>query len=108
MMRKYKVVNEDSAFENINKIIYNDAVHIVAVFKEYLIYDDVREIISWIYDTRRSKNILKKLITKPDKNPVTLTYLFSTNKSIKKANLKKQKIRRIKEEDRQRDRKSVV
>lgn len=35
----------------VNDIIYNESTHIVAVFKDYLIYDDLSEFLKRIYDT---------------------------------------------------------
>ncbi len=45
----------------INDVIYNEKAHIVAVFKDYLIYDDVSEFLKRIYLLHESKARLPKI-----------------------------------------------
>lgn len=45
----------------INDIIYNEPTHIVAVFKDYLIYDDLSEFMKRYYDKQESAVRLPKV-----------------------------------------------
>lgn len=45
----------------INDIIYNEQTNIVAVFKDYLIYDDLSEFLKRFYDKSESKTRLPKI-----------------------------------------------
>jgi hypothetical protein len=45
----------------INDIIYNEKAHIVAVFKDYLIYDDTSEFLKRFYKVQESKSRLMKI-----------------------------------------------
>jgi hypothetical protein len=87
-------------FEGINKIIYNDNSHLVALFKDFLIYEDVKELLE-IYNGVRSKYKLAELIKEAPKNIVLSTYLISQTKAAKQAVKKRNKIRKIKTEDKE-------
>ena len=52
----------------VNDIIYNEPTHIVAVFKDYLIYDDLSEFLKRIYDTTESVARLPKIWEFYEKN----------------------------------------
>lgn len=45
----------------INDIIYNDDTHLVSVFKDYLIYDDISEFLKRPYTTEEVKPRLTKI-----------------------------------------------
>ena len=45
----------------VNDIIYNEATHIVAVFKDYLIYDDLSEFLKRFYDNGEAITRLPKI-----------------------------------------------
>jgi hypothetical protein len=52
----------------INNIIYNEKSHIVAKFKDYLIYDDNNEFLNEFYYINISNIFLKELINNNNKN----------------------------------------
>ncbi len=52
----------------VNDIIYNEPTHIVAVFKDYLIYDDLSEFLKRQYDTQESVARLPKICEFYEKN----------------------------------------
>ena len=85
--------------ENIDKIIYNDYSHISSLFKEYLIYDDTKETLEQFYKIRSTKCLLNELIKNNQRNFISSTFRLCENRTIKKANLRKKKIRKIKNED---------
>lgn len=45
----------------VNDIIYNEPTHIVAIFKDYLIFDDLSEFLKRFYDTTESTSRLPKI-----------------------------------------------
>lgn len=45
----------------VNDIIYNEPTHIVAVFKDYLIFDDLSEFLKRFYDQGESFTRLPKI-----------------------------------------------
>ena len=45
----------------INDVIYNENTHIVSVFKDYLIYDDVSEFLKRMYNKLESVQRLPKM-----------------------------------------------
>jgi len=47
--KKYLTSREYYNVKIINDIIYNEATHVVSVFKDYLIFDDVSEFMKRIY-----------------------------------------------------------
>ena len=59
---KYLTSREYYNTKIINDVIYNENTHIVSVFKDYLIYDDVSEFLKRHYDQNESKKRLPKVI----------------------------------------------
>ena len=59
---KYLTSREYYNTKIINDVIYNENTHIVSVFKDYLIYDDVSEFLKRHYDQQESKKRLPKVI----------------------------------------------
>lgn len=59
---KYLTSREYYNTKIINDVIYNENTHIVSVFKDYLIYDDVSEFLKRHYDQHESKKRLPKVI----------------------------------------------
>jgi len=51
----------------VNDLIYNENTHIVSVFKDYLILDDINEFLKRGYTAKESTSRLNKLITFYDK-----------------------------------------
>ena len=45
----------------VNDIIYNDETHLVSVFKDYLIYDDISEFMKRSYTEEECRPRLKKI-----------------------------------------------
>lgn len=54
MEKKYLTSREYYNSKIVTDIIYNENTHIVSVFKDYLIYDDVSEFLKWSYTTSES------------------------------------------------------
>lgn len=59
--KKYMTSRDFYNVKIINDIIYNEATHIVAVFKDYLIYDDLSEFLKRRYDQAESSQRLPKI-----------------------------------------------
>ena len=51
----------------INDIIYNECTHIVSIFKDYLIYDDISEFLKRFYRQDETKTRLPKIFEFYDK-----------------------------------------
>jgi hypothetical protein len=51
----------------VNDVIYNEPAHIVSVFKDYLIYDDVSEFLKRSYTKQEAKERLPKVFNFYDK-----------------------------------------
>lgn len=60
--RKYLTSRDYYNVKVVNDIIYNENTHIVSVFKDYLIYDDVSEFMKRFYDEEESITRLPKVI----------------------------------------------
>lgn len=45
----------------VNDIIYNESNHVVSVFKDYLIYDDISEFLKRSYNNLEAKQRLPKI-----------------------------------------------
>lgn len=45
----------------VNDIIYNESTHMVSVFKDYLIYDDISEFLKRSYKVAEAKQRLPKI-----------------------------------------------
>lgn len=61
LQRKYMTSKDFYNVKIINDIIYNEPTHIVAVFKDYLIYDDLSEFLKRFYDQNESITRLPKI-----------------------------------------------
>jgi len=61
LCKKYITSKDSYNLKVVNDIIYNETSHIVAVFKEYLIYDDVSEFMRRFYKTAESIPRLNKV-----------------------------------------------
>jgi hypothetical protein len=59
--KKYLTSRESYNAKVVNDIIYNENTHIVAVFKDYLIFDDVSEFLKRLYGHRESQQRLPKV-----------------------------------------------
>ena len=97
--RRHKKYYDSYILESMNRIIYNDNGHLVSIFKDYLIYDDSKELLFQYYNHERSIGMLKDLIKRNDKKFIFSTYMLCENKIFKKASVKKAKIRKIRGED---------
>lgn len=97
LYKEYKAIGIESSIENVQKIIYNDNAHIVALFKEYLIYDDAKELFHSYYSTKQSIGWLGKCRGK--EKLVSKSYMYAKNPTLRRAAQKKCKVQRIKQED---------
>lgn len=59
--KKYLTSKEYYNVKIINDIIYNEATHIVSVFKDYLIYDDISEFLRRYYNELEAIQRLPKM-----------------------------------------------
>jgi hypothetical protein len=59
---KYLTSREYYNTKIVNDVIYNENTHIVSVFKDYLIFDDVSEFLKRQYDAAEAKKRLPKVI----------------------------------------------
>ena len=62
LIKKYNIKPKDFLINIINDIIYNEKTHLVAVFKDYLIYDDNSEFFKRYYKNYESVRRLSKFI----------------------------------------------
>jgi hypothetical protein len=62
-LMKDKYVTDDRYYsiKTINEIIYNEKAHVVASFKDFLIYDDTSEFLKRLYSTSESLSRLPKI-----------------------------------------------
>ena len=51
----------------VNDVIYNENTHVVSIFKDYLIYDDVSEFLKRSYKTSEARTRLPKIFEFNDK-----------------------------------------
>ncbi|CDW80544.1 UNKNOWN [Stylonychia lemnae] len=66
--------------KNINNILYNRQVHLVSVFKDYLIYDDICEFITAYYNIKEAKKLFGKLaLNESEKQQQAQTIAFTPN-----------------------------
>jgi hypothetical protein len=100
LQRQYKQDIEQYNIEDINKIIYNDNAHVVAVFKDYLIYEDVKELLQ-VYSKLQSKYLIRKLSKERSRSLVLSIYLINTTKALKQATKRRNKIRKLRAEERE-------
>jgi hypothetical protein len=61
LLSKYKTDNRSYNIKTINEIIYNEKSHVVAAFKDYLIYDDTSEFLKRFYAFPEASNRLPKI-----------------------------------------------
>eukprot|EP00826_Nyctotherus_ovalis_P041966 TRINITY_DN4278_c0_g4_i2.p1 TRINITY_DN4278_c0_g4~~TRINITY_DN4278_c0_g4_i2.p1 ORF type:complete len:354 (-),score=109.31 TRINITY_DN4278_c0_g4_i2:602-1663(-) len=99
-MKECRRSGNEANMESVNRIIYNDSAHLVAVFKDYLIYEDVKELLQ-VYNIVQSRYLLAKLTKETPRNIVLSTYSISKTKAFKQATKRRNKILRIKAEDRE-------
>lgn len=59
--KKYLTSREYYNVKIVNDIIYNENTHIVSVFKDYLIFDDVSEFLKRFYNKHEAKSRLPKM-----------------------------------------------
>ncbi|CDW89624.1 UNKNOWN [Stylonychia lemnae] len=99
--KKYLTSREYYASKVINDIIYNEQIHIVSVFKDYLIFDDISEFLKRFYFRQESFQRLPKMFEFYEKyskvfpNYVTLPenkYLFKNIEKKQKNFDEKQRI----------------
>lgn len=62
MERKYLTSRDYYNVKIVNDIIYNENTHVVSVFKDYLIYDDVSEFLKRFYMHGESTSRLPRII----------------------------------------------
>ena len=65
--RKYLTSRDYYNVKIVNDIIYNENAHIVSVFKDYLIYDDVSEFLKRFYASHEAVTRLPKIYDFYDK-----------------------------------------
>ncbi len=99
LLRSYRDAKTESDIEDVNKIIYNDRAHIVAIFKDYLIYDDIKDILPSYIPVRESITLLPRIIRAVKPKFVPCDAILAEQKILKKGKERKEKVRRIKEED---------
>jgi hypothetical protein len=86
---EYKSYNKNV----INEIIFNEATHVVSVFKDYLIYDDNNEFLTACYTVKQSYSLLRTIANKNLNTCIMpnmcilseLTYILKNTKLKKKA-----------------------
>lgn len=87
--RAYNKYTELTASDHIHKILYNDKAHIVAAYKEFLIYEDIKELLAASCKKQASKLLLPNLAK--GAASVFATYRTSSHPIIKRALGKKVK-----------------
>ena len=65
--KTYRTSRNSYNVKVINDIIYNENTHIVSIFKDYLIFDDVSEFMRRFYSTTESSKRLPKIYEFYDK-----------------------------------------
>lgn len=61
LSKKYMTSKDFYNVKIVNDIIYNEPTHVVAVFKDFLIYDDLSEFLKRYYDHSESTSRLPKI-----------------------------------------------
>jgi hypothetical protein len=61
MVEKYQTDENSLNIRTINDIIYNEKAHVVAVFKDYLIFDDTSEFLKRFYKYSESIQRLPRI-----------------------------------------------
>ena len=67
LSKKYSTNRDYYNVKIVNDLIYNENTHIVSIFKDYLILDDINEFLKRPYTTSETKVRLPKLCTFYDK-----------------------------------------
>lgn len=67
MNSKYLTSRDFYNVKIINDIIYNECTHIVSIFKDFLIYDDISEFLKRFYRHDETKTRLPKIFEFYDK-----------------------------------------
>jgi len=92
--KKYLTTRESYNAKVVNDIVYNENTHIVSVFKDYLIYDDISEYMKRFYAAHESSTRLPKIYDFYDKySKVFPNYIaLSENKFMFKNIERKQRV----------------
>eukprot|EP01022_Parablepharisma_sp_SALTPOND_P018064 TRINITY_DN2933_c0_g1_i1.p1 TRINITY_DN2933_c0_g1~~TRINITY_DN2933_c0_g1_i1.p1 ORF type:complete len:591 (+),score=26.20 TRINITY_DN2933_c0_g1_i1:50-1774(+) len=61
LRRKFLAISDAYNAKVVNDIVFDEDTHMVAVFKDYLIYDDTGEFLKRVYDPKESKQRLIKI-----------------------------------------------
>jgi hypothetical protein len=77
--------------DHINKILYNDKAHIVAIYKDFLIYEDIKELFG------SSKYSFREVMSNSKGVSVFDTYRTNGNRVIRRGLVKKSKVNKWRE-----------
>ena len=101
LAKKMKAVDKENEVELVNKILFNEGSHIVAVFKEFLIYDDCNEFLHRYYKSKESCARMKQIADYYGAKgaPKPWYQILPEMAILSKGRHRKQKIRRIRDED---------
>ncbi len=99
LMRQYRAAQDVESLEVVNNIIYNEESHIVALFKDYLIYDDIKEFLDRRYTLKRARQQLKAIAEHSSQRLKPCYRLLKEYEIMDKGSERKKKVRKIKEED---------
>jgi len=67
LSKRHSTNKEFQNLKVVNDLIYNENTHVVSVFKDYLILDDINEFLKRSYTSKESGTRLNKLIAFYDK-----------------------------------------
>ena len=67
LSKKYSTNRDYYSIKTVNDLIYNENTHIVSIFKDYLILDDINEFLKRSYNYQETKVRLPKLCSFYDK-----------------------------------------
>ncbi len=97
LLRRCRKVRTEAEVEDITRIMYNDRAHIVAVFKDFLIYDDIKELLRAYLPKTEAVRELRKISTKLRAEKfVPCDIALEEQLILKKGKERKEKVRRIK------------
>ena len=101
LLKEYSKSIQYSNVENMEKILHNYSNHLVAMFKEYLIYDDINEFLHKYYNPSEAKPYLKKIFEYYSKmnTPMPSCAALNEKKALLKNGRKKERIRELKENE---------
>ncbi len=85
--------------EYINSLVYNDRVHIVTVFKDYLVFDETKEVLTSYCNLEESRTKLRTFTRVARQQYEPWIPALKEHRFLDKAREKKEKIRKIKEAD---------